>query len=223
MVSQVVCVICSVLPEPRTTQITFYKFPKACEQPAAFQSWKNVITDALSKERPELLDDSNLHDTYVCSQHFIASDFSFDMGKLILLKDSIPSRITKDLYENVAGTEPEPLAKEYAPSSHGNFASTLTKNFMTTSHHNLRSDLISTETSRALTPSVSASIAFAMSKNDGKFLNQMDGDILGEKKRHVDLENKVESFGKIFKRLRNDNLLTESYVDELKVSQVKTT
>lgn len=222
MVSQVVCVICSVLPEPRTTEITFYKFPKASEQPSTFRSWKNVITDALSKERPELLDDSNLNDTYVCSQHFIASDFSFDMGKLILLKDSIPSRITKDLYEIIAETEPESFPKEYAPSSHGNFASTLTKNFMTTSHHNLRSDLISTETSRALTPSVSASIAFAMSKNDDKFLNQIEGDILGEKKRRVDLEYKVESFGKIFKRLRNDNLLTESYVDELKVNQMKT-
>lgn len=218
MVAQVVCVVCSVLPEPGTTEITFYKFPKLSDQPTAFRAWKNVIADELSKERPELLDDSNLIDTYVCSQHFTASDFSFEMGKLILLKNAIPSRITKKQCEDISDKEHDLFTKEYTPSSHGNFATSLTKNFMTTSHQNLRSNLISTETSRALTPSVSSSIAFAKSKFDDKLLYPTEDDILREKKRHADLEYKVESFGKIFKRLRSDNLLSESYMDKLKVN-----
>lgn len=221
MVSQVICVVCSVLPEPRTTQITFYKFPKASESPALFKTWKNALTEALSNERPELLDDSNLHDTYVCSQHFTASDFSFDNGKLVLKKDAVPTRVAKCLYEIAAEKIQDIFSKEYAPSSHGNFASTVTNDFVTTSHHNLRSDLISTETSRALTPSVSACISFAKSRQDGIIFNISEndsGDILSAKKRHADLECKVESYEKIFKRLKSDNLLTESYVDKLKVN-----
>lgn len=221
MVSQVVCVVCSSLPEPRTTQITFYKFPKASEQTGLFKAWKSALTEVLSSERPELLDDSNLNDTYVCSQHFTASDFSFDNGKLILQKDAVPSRIAKNLFENAAERVQDKFTKEYAPSSHGNFASTLTKDFVTTSHHNLRSDLISTETSRALTPSVSACISFSKGQNEDKLFKISDDDtidILSVKKRHADLEYKVESYEKIFKRLRSDNLLTESYVDKLKVN-----
>lgn len=86
MVSQVICVICSVVPEPHTTEITFYKFPKAAEMPTLFKSWKNAVVDALSKERPELLDDASLCDTYICSRHFTVDDFAFKNGQLGLVE-----------------------------------------------------------------------------------------------------------------------------------------
>lgn len=221
MVSQVVCVICSVLPEPHTTEITFYKFPKATV-PDLYKAWKNALVAALSNDRPELSDDANLNDTYICSRHFTASDFAFANGKLILLKDAIPTRITKNLYD-VASTEVEKITKEYEPTARGNnFASTLTKDYVTTSHHNLRSDLISTETSRALTPSISEFITSMRKQSDSKIsyvIAKGESDTFSAKKRHTDLEQKVESYGKIFKRLHSDNLLTESYVDKLKVRQ----
>ncbi|XP_031635727.1 uncharacterized protein LOC116348757 [Contarinia nasturtii] len=236
MVSQVMCVICSVVPEPHTTEITFYKFPKAIELPILFKSWKSVLVKALAKERPEFSDDDYLNETYVCSQHFTASDFSFDNGKLILLKDAIPSRFTKN--EDDAGNSNE-VAKEYEPSSRTcNFASTLTKDFVTTSHHNLRADLVCTETSRALTPSCSEFSVFqtptkivvksfpsdytAKNTSDNTAKNTSDNtakdtsDSSNVKKRDADMEQKIESYGKIFKRLRSDNLLTASYVDKLK-------
>lgn len=215
MVSQVVCVICSILPELHSTEITFYKFPKAAERPVSFKAWKTALIDALVKDRPELSNDASLNDTYVCSRHFIASDFSFDNGKLVLLKDAIPSRIAKDLYDvdtEKGNNKSEILPKEYEPSTRtNNFASTLMKDFVTTSHHNLRSDLISTETSRVLTPSVSEYIT-TLTKIDG--MGSIDKHL---HKRQADLEHKIESYGKIFKRLRSDNLLTESYVNALKV------
>lgn len=218
------CVVCSVVPEPHTTEITFYKFPKATELPTLFQAWKNALVEALLNERPEFSDDNNLNETYVCSRHFTASDFSFDNGKLVLVKDAVPSRITKNLYD--AGNSK--VSEDYEPTSRAcNFASTLTKDFVTTSHHNLRSDLICTETSRALTPTVSVTSGMFQSskrlKNDDNISENIEkdgSDSLSAKKRDVDLELKIESYGKIFKRLRSDNLLTESYVDKLKVRTV---
>lgn len=225
MVSQVICVVCSTLPEPHTTQITFYKFPKASEQSAMFKAWKSALSDALSHERPELTEDASLIDTFVCSRHFIASDFSFINGKLILLKDAIPSRIAKSLYESDDCNVNDKITKEYEPSTRtNNFATTLTKDYVTTSHNNLhqRSDLISTETSRVLTPTVSEFFATARIKIDGPSMElapklPVDTPPVSKKKRHISLEHKIESFEKIFKRLRQDNLLTESYLEQLKV------
>ncbi|XP_055326505.1 uncharacterized protein LOC129580266 [Sitodiplosis mosellana] len=217
MVSQVVCVICSILPVQHTTEITFYKFPKNTERSVLYKAWKTALLDVLAKERPELSDDASLNDTYICSRHFTASDFSFDNGKLVLKNESVPSRIAKDLYEVATSEKVDSiLPKEYEPSTRtNNFASTLMKDFVTTSHHNLRSDLISTETSRVLTPTVSEYIT-SLTKMDGKSFADATSDKFNEHKRRIDLEHKIETYGKIFKRLRSDNLLTESYVDELK-------
>lgn len=224
MVSQVICVICSVVPEPHTTEITFYKFPNAIESPAAFRAWKTAFADGLATERPELLDADNLTDTYVCSRHFTATDFAFENGKLVLVKNSVPSRITKSSYEVNDDSQPIQIAKDYEPSSHANnFARTLTKNFMTTSRQNIRTVSVCTETSRAITPSASEYVVTSMSKNDGFVFNIPDkviGNSLDStpvKKRPVNLEQQIESFAKIFKRMRSDNLLTETYVQELKV------
>lgn len=219
MVSQVVCVVCSIVPVQHTTEITFYKFPKITERPVSFKAWKSALLDALAKERPELNDDANLIDTYVCSRHFNAPDFKFDNGKLVLLEDAVPSRVAEHLY-NVAASEKADIkaaipSKEYEPSMN-NFASTLMKNFVTTSHHNLRSDLISTETSRVLTPTHSEYIT-SLTKMDGKSFAVATSDKFKDHKRRIDLEQKIESYSQIFKRLRGDNLLTESYVDKLKV------
>lgn len=222
MVSQVVCVVCSILPVQHTTEITFYKFPKNTERPVLFKAWKDALLEALDKERPELNDDANLIDTYVCSRHFNASDFKFDNGKLILVNDAVPSRIAEHLY-NVTASNKDDIksaisSKDYEPSMN-NFASTLVKNFVTTSHHNLRSDLISTETSRVLTPTVSEYIT-SLTKMDGKTFAEATSGKFKEHKRQIDLEQKIESYNKIFKRLRGDNLLSESYVDKLKVRLV---
>lgn len=222
MVSQVICVICSVLPQPHTTEITFYKFPKISEVPTSFKAWKNALVAALSNERPEFSEDCTLIDTYVCSRHFDGTDFSFEKGKLVLLKDAIPSRLTKDLYDDDVEKPIEKTTKEYQPSSlTNNFASTLTKDFVTTSRNNLRADVFSTETSRIITPSVSEFITAISRNSDYKVstdVTKLASDILATTKRHADLEHKIESYGKIFKRLRHDNLLTVSYVDQLKVN-----
>lgn len=224
MVSQVICVVCSVLPQPNTTEITFYKFPKPIEQPNSFKAWKNALIAALSEEKhpcTESVDDSRLCEAYICSRHFTAADFSFDNGKLILVKDAIPTRLTKSQYENGSEEKSISTTKDYEPTAQGNnFASTLTKNFMTTSRNNLRSDMVCTETSRGLTPNASECItAMKINWNDKLFsdIGKTAISVPVTPKRHADLEQKVESFGKIFKRLRNDNLLTESYVDKLKV------
>lgn len=210
MVSQVICVICSVVPEPHTTEITFYKFPKAVELPSLFKAWKKALVEALLTERPEFTNDVHFIDTYVCSRHFIASDFSFEKGKLILLNDAVPSRNTKILYDETIEKEND-SKREYAPSSNGNFATTSTTSTRgATSHHKFRSDLICTETSRTSTPSTSEQMSAVMGKYDGIGNDEI------AKKRHAELELKVVSYGKIFKHLRKDNVLTESYVDELK-------
>lgn len=222
MVSQVICVICSIVPEPHTTDITFYKIPKAIEMPTLFKSWKTAMVDALSDERPELLDDASLHDTYVCSRHFTINDFSFENGKLCLVDNAIPSLLKKSQYENCDSKQSTRFTKEYEPSSRcDNFATTLTKDFVTTSRHNLRSDFICTETSRVLTPTVSVylptpkrNIDDILSKN---IQGSMDDGVDVSKKRNIDVQHKVEVFEKIFKRMHCDNILTDAYVEKLKV------
>lgn len=217
MVSQVICVICSILPEPTTTEITFYKFPNAIESPATYKIWKNALVNALTEERPEILHDNQLRDSYVCSRHFIGTDFTFENGKLVLLKNAVPTRITKKIYEGKDINQLNKTTKEYEPSSRGgNFATTLTNNFVTTSRKNLHSDLICTETSRALTPSVSEYIMSSKNKLDGDTAT-VDS-LVNTRKRNMDLEQKLQSFEKIFKRMRSDNLLTENYVQTLKVN-----
>lgn len=222
MVSQVICVICSVLPEPKTTDITFYKFPNAIDSPAAYKIWKNALVDALSDERPEILNDAHLSDSYICSRHFVGTDFVFENGKLVLMKNAVPTRIAKSIYEGIDCIEPIKIIKEYEPSSRGNnFAQTLTKNFVTTSRNNLNSGAVCTETSRALTPSVSEYIMSSAAKIDGVTFDIGDkatvASLVNTRKRNVDLEHKIESFEKIFKCMRSDNLLTENYVQKLKV------
>lgn len=223
MVSQVICVICAVLPEPHTTEITFYKFPKVIEMPALFKSWKNSVVDALADERPELLDDSSLHETYVCSRHFTVNDFSFKSGKLCLVENAVPSLLKKVQYESCDAKQPTRFTKDYEPSSRGdNFATTLTKDFVTTSRHNLRSDLISTETSRILTPTVSEYVTTSKRTIDdilSKHISVSNDDGVDvSKKRNIDVHHKVDVFEQIFKRLRCDNILTETYVEKLKVN-----
>lgn len=223
MVSQVICVICSVVPEPHTTEITFYKFPKAAELPTAFKSWKNAVADALSKERPELLNDSSLCDTYVCSRHFTVNDFAFKNGKLVLVDNAVPSLLGKSQYENCDAKPAARITKEYEPSSRcDNFASTLTKDFVTTSRHNLRSDLICTETSRILTPTVTEYVT-TTKRNFDNISSAIapklsDNGLDTSKKRNIDVQHKVDVFEKIFNRMRCDSVLTEAYLDKLKVN-----
>lgn len=226
MVSQVICVICSVLPEAHTTEITFYKFPKATEMTTLFKSWKNAVVDALAKERPELLNDASLHDTYVCSRHFTVNDFAFKNGKLTLVENAVPSLLAKDHYEHCDSKYSGRMTRDYEPSSRGdNFATTLTKDYVTTSRHNLRSDLICTETSRVLTPTVSEYVTTSkrniddiLPKNIGKLI---DSGLDLTKKRNIDVQHKVEVLEKIFKRMRCDNVLTEAYLEKLKVNYYK--
>lgn len=224
MVSQVICVICSVLPEPHTTEITFYKFPKTAELPTLFKSWKNAVVDALAKERPELMDDASLYDTYVCSRHFTANDFAFKNGKLGLVENAVPSLLAKSEYENCDAKPATRITKEYEPSSRAeNFASTLTKDFVTTSRHNLRSDYICTETSRVLTPTVTEYVTTSkrnindISSTYAENLND-NGLDLTSKKRNIDVQHKIDIFEKIFKRMRCDSILTEAYLEKLKVN-----
>lgn len=238
MVSQVVCVVCSISPEPHTTEITFHKFPSAIEAPNVFNEWKKALASVISVESSELV----LKDTYICSRHFTAIDFTFVDGKLILLKAAVPTRIIEEHYSSSKKTK---SSKEYEPSQHANnFASTLTKDFMTTSRSNLmvRSAMVSTETSRILTPTTAE--FFTTMRNENLEKNDLNvkkteeskipdaieakvtdaeikivDDVLPDpKKRNIDLEHKIQDFHKIFKRLRRDNLLTESYLDQLKVN-----
>lgn len=113
------------------------------------------------------------------------------------------------------------FTKDYEPSSRGgNFATTLTKDFVTTSRHNLRSDLICTETSRVLTPTVSEYLPTSKRNIDNILSKNMEGSIDdavdGSKKRNIDIQHKVEVFEKIFKRMHYDNILTDAYAEKLK-------
>lgn len=226
MVSQVICVICSVVPEPHTTEITFYKFPKAAEMPTLFKSWKNAIVDALSKERPELLDDASLCDTYICSRHFTVDDFAFKQGKLGLVENAVPSLVAKSDYENGdAKQQSTRITKEYEPSSRAdNFATTFCNNFVTTSRHNLRSDYISTETSRVLTPTVYEFVTTSKRNIDDISSAQLGKPIDNgsdvSKKRNIDVQQKVDVFEQILKKMRCDSVLTEAYLEKLKVKEL---
>lgn len=211
MVAQVMCLVCSISPEPQTTEITFHKFPNAIEASDIFAEWKKALCGAIPV-------DSNMSDSYICSRHFKVDDFAFVHGKLILLKNAIPSRILKDDYDNASKDR-----NNYEPTAHSNnFATTLSKDNMTTSLKHLRSDMVCTETSRVLTPTVTEYITKQASL-DGKLVDSVAQEILqATRKRNADLEIKIREFHKIFKRLRNDNLLTEIYVNQLEVCARRT-
>lgn len=222
MVSQVVCVVCSISPEAKTAEITFHKFPSAIELSEVFGEWKKALASVISVDSSELI----LKDTYICSRHFTAKDFTFVDGKLILHKTAVPTRIIEEHYSSSEKTK---SLNEYEPSQHAsNFATTLTKDFMTTSRNNLmvRSAMVSTETSRVLTPTTAEIITTMRNEkheeNDWKVNITEEAKIeetisSDSKKRDIDLEHKIQDFHKIFKRLRRDNLLTESYMVQLKV------
>lgn len=223
MVSQVICMICSISPEAHTTEITFHKFPCPEKSPVVFQAWKDALAGIISKSPTDFQLECRVVDTYLCSRHFTFADFAFDNGKLLLVKDAVPTLITEDQYDTKNSNSSDSIIgaktiREYEPSNNGsNFATTMTKDFVTTSSHNFRSDLISTETSRALTPHAIESITSTRSPLDmslatGNFINATN-------KRNADLENKIQDFRKIFKRLRSDNLLSDTYVEELKVGE----
>lgn len=224
MVSQVICMICSVSPEAHTTEITFHKFPSPEKSPIVRKAWKDALADIITKSPMDFQLENNCVDSYVCSRHFTVSDFAFDNGKLLLVNDAIPTLITEDQYNTKNSNSSDRIIaaktiQEYEPSFNGsNFASTVTKDFVTTSSHNFRSDLISTETSRALTPHAIESITTTRSSLDMSFAT---GEIFNAtNKRNADLEDKIQDFRKIFKRLRTDNLLSDTYVKELKVGQL---
>lgn len=206
MVAQVMCLVCSVTPDVNTAEITFHKLPSPTDAPEQLADWKKAL-------QPVLSIDGSMVDSYICSRHFQATDFAFVEGKLILLKIAVPSRIIKDDYDGSAKK-----ITEYAPSANGNnFANTSTKDHMTTSLKHLRSDLVCTETSRVLTPTVSEYITSKPSSLDEQLRAEREGLLLATRKRNADLENKIQEFHKIFKRLHDDKLLTETYVDQLKV------
>lgn len=221
MVSQVICMICSVSPEAHTTEITFHKFPSPEKSSVIFKAWKDALAGIISKSPTDFQLESSFIDTYVCSRHFTFTDFAFGNGKLLLVKDAVPTLITEDQYDTKKSNSPDRIIeaksiREYEPSHNGsNFASTMTNDFVTTSSHNFRSDLISTETSRALTPHAIESITTSRSPID---MLRATGEIFNAtNKRNADLEHKIQDFHKIFKRLRSDNLLSDTYVEELKV------
>lgn len=267
MVSQVVCIVCSVSPDAHTAEITFHKFPSVDDSPIIFKAWKEALASVLPKSTS---DEKKFIDTYICSKHFTAGDFAFDNGKLLLLRDAVPSRVTKDQYGDdkpklLIDCDISKIIKEYSPSPNcNNFASTLTKDYVTTSRNNLRFDLVCTETSRAITPSVYEFITSQRGHSDEKLMiehvpqvkeatpeehikqvtpvvqvkettpevqmkesiseakKELIGDDLSEtRKRNADLEHKIQDFHKIFKRLRNDNVFTESYVVQLKVGYMR--
>lgn len=201
------CVVCSVTPDVNTAEITFHKLPSPADAAVQFAEW----TEAL---QPALAIDASMADSYICSRHFQAADFAFVDGKLILLKTAIPSRIAKDDYDGSAKP-----AIEYAPSpSANNFATTLTKDHMTTSLKPLRGHMVCTETSRVLTPTVTEYITSQRSTADEQLRHgEHYGLLQATRKRNADLETKIQEFHKIFKRLHDDNLLTDTYVDQLKV------
>lgn len=224
MVSQVICLICSISPEAHTTEITFHKFPSPEKSPVVFKAWKDALAGIILKSSTDLQLESSVFDTYLCSRHFTFTDFAFDNGKLLLVKDAVPTLITEDQYDTKISNSSDRIIaaktiRDYEPSNNGsNFASTMTKDFVTTSSHNFRSDLISTETSRALTPHAIESITSTRSPLD---MSLTTGDIINvTNKRNADLENQIQDFRKIFKRLRSDNLLSDTYVEELKVGEL---
>lgn len=202
MVSQVMCLICSVTPDVNTAEITFHKLPNPIEAPGIFAEWKKALATVAAVE-------ISMTDSYICSRHFQAADFAFSQGKLILLKNAIPSRIEKEDYTGSAKAQ-----IDYEPSANcNNFATTSTKDHMTTSSTHLQGAMVCTETSRVLTPTVTE---YIMAKHGGL---PVEKEVLlqATRKRNADLEIKIQEFHKIFKRLRNDNLLTETYVNGLKV------
>lgn len=224
MVSQVICMICSVSPEAHTTEITFHKFPCPERSPNVFKAWKDALDGIVLKSSNNFQLESSVVDTYVCSRHFTFTDFAFDNGKLLLVKDAVPTLITEDQYDTTKSNSSDriiaaKMIQEYEPSFNGsNFASTVTNDFVTTSSYNFRSALISTETSRALTPNAIESITTTRSPLD---MSLTTGQIVhATNKRNADLEHKIQDFRKIFKRLRTDNLLSDTYVEELKVGEL---
>lgn len=205
MVAQVQCLICSVEPDENTAEITFHKLPNPIEAHEMFAKWKKALAPVIDVE-------SSMSNSYICSRHFQAVDFAFSQGKLILLKNAIPSRIVEEDYLGSVKTQPE-----YEPSANcNNFATTSTKDHMTMASTHLQGSTNCTETSRVLTPTVTEFITIKRGSVDG-IHGDKDGLLQATRKRNADLENKIQEFHKIFKRLRNDNLLTETYVNQLKV------
>lgn len=200
------CLICSVAPDVNTAEITFHKLPSPIEAPEIFAEWKTALASVVSVE-------TSLTDSYICSRHFQAADFAFSQGKLILLKTAIPSRIAEEDYASSAKGQ-----IDYEPSANSNnFATTSTKDHMTTSSIHLQGSTFCTETSRVLTPTVTEFITAKRGLGDGLH-GEKEVLLQATRKRNADLENKIQEFHKIFKRLRNDNLLTETYVNQLKVN-----
>lgn len=213
MVSQVVCAVCSLSPEVNTTEITFHKFPNATEQPDKIEAWKAALSNSKNKK---LLEGNDFSDTFICSRHFTATDFSFDSGKLILKKDAVPTRMTDVLAVDKDDEIPKTEKSDDPPKHGNNFARTPTVDYMTTSRHHFGAVMMCTGTSRALTPTVSEYRQGG--SNDSPYVVPAKRDeVQATNKRNADLEHKIQDFQKIFKRLRHDNVLTESYVIKLKV------
>lgn len=235
MVAQIICMVCSLSPEPTTTEITFHKFPRT--NSSLIDAWKKALSGALERDL-----EIDLNDTYICSRHFTSNDFSFIDGKLILLPNAIPSVFptNKPISNDIQHANNESIAKEPSdecnlndenPPTHGNnFASTSTINFMTISRNNFCTTSVCTETSKTMTPSIIEYVPTVKDISDFEKINGKLSDnakkalkdnritIRAYKRRNAGLQGKIKKMHEIFKRMQRDNLLTDSYLDNLRVS-----
>lgn len=197
MVAQIVCVVCSLSPEPSTTEITFHRFP--VENSILIEKWQKALGSVLS-DRPM----DNFIDTLICSRHFISDDFSFIDGKLILKSNAVPSvfpstKIVVDM-----------------PPLHGNnFASTSTVYHMTQSRNYPQATSTCTETSKVITPSIIENLRMPsiLCVGDLKGTNECLNILTQENKL---LKQRMKRVQILLKRMEKDNLLTNEYLDSLK-------
>lgn len=225
MVAQINCVACSLAPEITTTEITFHKFPDV-ENTALEAAWSKVLSINIEKSI-----DGNLKDIFICSRHFISDDFEFVDGKLILKGGAVPSifppRQLKTTAETLASS-----AKLWqdVPTTHGaNFAFTSTINQLTIARNHVATLTTSTDTPTILTssfseyiPTISDINAFEringkLSDDAKKALKDSRITVRAYKKRNILLMRKNKTLTKLVAKMRDDNLLTNDYIQSLQV------
>lgn len=241
MVAQIICVACSLAPEFNTTEITFHKFPNNVENVVLATAWKNALSTNTDKSI-----DGNLKDIFICSRHFTSDDFEFVDGKLILKPGAIPSIFIPISAQDLS--KPKTLQSQTSsedtasnadkdwldtPTTAGaNFAWTSTINQLTTSRNNILTLPSLTDTPKILTPSFTeyiptASDINAFEKINGKLSNDAKKALKDSritvrtyKKRNIQLQRKYKNLTKLVIKMRDDNLLTDDYIQSLQVNLI---
>lgn len=197
MVAEIVCVVCSLSSEPRTTEITFHRFP--VDNSNLIEKWQIALGSILSDSPIE-----TFKDTLICSRHFISDDFSFIDGKLILKSDAVPSVF--------------PPIKHDAdkPPTHGNnFASTSTVYNMTDSKNYPRTTSTYTETSKIISPSIIEALSLPKMTTGFDILESKAALNIVKQENKL-LKRRLKRLQTFLKRMEHDNLLTTEYIDSLK-------